>query len=87
MTDFVVKDAQHLEGFVPQIFETYFEKVYAPSEKLSMKLKGIVDRIDIDLKNIDFDVVIIDEASMLTEEMFGAMMQALSKAKRIIFVG
>ena len=33
------------------------------------------------------ETVIIDEASMLTEEMFGAMMQALSKAKRIIFVG
>lgn len=31
--------------------------------------------------------VIIDECSMLTEEMFGALLQALSKAPRIIFVG
>ena len=31
--------------------------------------------------------VIIDECSMLTEEMFGALMQALRKAQRIIFVG
>ena len=33
------------------------------------------------------NTVIIDEASMLTEEMFGALMQALRKAERIIFVG
>ena len=33
------------------------------------------------------ETVIIDEASMLTEEMFGALMQALESAKRIIFVG
>ena len=32
-------------------------------------------------------IIVVDEASMLTEEMFGAMMQALSKSKRIIFVG
>ncbi len=31
--------------------------------------------------------VIVDEASMLTEEMFGALMQALKAAKRIVFVG
>lgn len=31
--------------------------------------------------------VIIDECSMLTEEMFGALMQALRKAQRIILVG
>ncbi len=32
--------------------------------------------------------VIIDESSMLTEEMFGALLQALrKKAQRIIFVG
>lgn len=43
------------------------------------------------LSNIDDrdipETVIIDEASMLTEEMFGALMQALKPAKRIIFVG
>lgn len=33
------------------------------------------------------ETVIIDEASMLTEEMFGSLMQALKAAKRIIFVG
>ena len=33
------------------------------------------------------ETVIIDESSMLTEEMFGALIQALKKAKRIIFVG
>jgi hypothetical protein len=31
--------------------------------------------------------VIIDECSMLTEEMFGALLQALRKAQHIIFVG
>lgn len=43
------------------------------------------------LSNYDYrdvpETVIIDEASMLTEEMFGALMQALKAAKRIIFVG
>ncbi len=33
------------------------------------------------------DTVIIDEASMLTEEMFATLMQALKRARRIIFVG
>lgn len=33
------------------------------------------------------ETVIIDESSMLTEDMFGALMQALKAAKRIIFVG
>ena len=33
------------------------------------------------------DTVIIDECSMLTEDMFGALLQALRKAKRVIFVG
>lgn len=34
------------------------------------------------------DTVVIDESSMLTEEMFGALIEALSKkARRIIFVG
>jgi hypothetical protein len=37
-------------------------------------------------KDVPF-TVIIDECSMLTEEMFGALMQALRKAQRIIFVG
>lgn len=33
------------------------------------------------------DTVIIDEASMLTEEMFGALLEAIGGTKRIIFVG
>jgi hypothetical protein len=39
-----------------------------------------------DAKDVPF-TVIIDECSMLTEEMFGALMQALKKAQRIVFVG
>ena len=40
-----------------------------------------------DAKDVPY-TVIIDESSMLTEEMFGALMQALrKKAQRIIFVG
>ena len=31
--------------------------------------------------------VIVDECSMMTEEMFGALLSALQKAKRVIFVG
>jgi len=41
---------------------------------------------DIDQGNVP-NTVIIDEASMLTEEMFGALLQAIRSAKRIIFVG
>ncbi len=33
------------------------------------------------------ETVIIDESSMLTEEMFGALLQALRRAQRVIFVG
>lgn len=33
------------------------------------------------------NTVIVDESSMLTEEMFGALLQAVRSAKRIIFVG
>lgn len=39
-----------------------------------------------DQKIEGFDVI-IDESSMLTEDMFGALLVALQKAKRIIFVG
>lgn len=43
------------------------------------------------LSNYDYrdvpETVIIDEASMLTEDMFGALMQALKATKRIILVG
>ena len=39
-----------------------------------------------DPKYTDADVI-VDESSMLTEEMFGAILAALQNAKRIIFVG
>lgn len=42
---------------------------------------------NVDAKNVPY-TVIIDESSMLTEEMFGALLEALRKnAQRIIFVG
>lgn len=41
---------------------------------------------EVEAKDVPF-TVIIDECSMLTEEMFGALMQALKKAQRVIFVG
>lgn len=41
---------------------------------------------DVEAKDVPF-TVIIDECSMLTEEMFGALMQSLRRAQRIIFVG
>ena len=34
-----------------------------------------------------YETVIVDESSMITEEMFGSLMQAVGGAKRIIFVG
>lgn len=40
----------------------------------------------IDAKDVP-DTVIVDECSMLTEDMFGELLQALKKAQRIIFVG
>lgn len=36
---------------------------------------------------LSYGTVIIDEASMLTEEMFGALLKALGRVQRIIFVG
>ncbi len=54
---FVQKDAEQLGNFVPSIFETYFEKVYIPSNDLKLKLKGIIDRIDIDKTHQTFRVI------------------------------
>ncbi|MDD6794468.1 MAG: AAA family ATPase [Clostridiaceae bacterium] len=48
----------------------------------TMKYRLSMERQD-DVPN----TVIIDESSMLTEEMFGALLQAVRSAKRIIFVG
>ena len=41
---------------------------------------------EIDAKDVP-NTVIIDECSMLTEDMFAALLQALKRAQRIIFVG
>ncbi len=57
LADFVVKDAQHLEGYIPSIFETPFEKIYALSPTLQIKLKGIIDRIDINAAQGTFRVL------------------------------
>ena len=54
---FVVQDAQHLDGFVPSIFETLFEKYYSLSAEIKIKLKGIVDRIDVNSKDKSFRVL------------------------------
>ena len=49
---------------------------------ITMQYK-LSDKVAPDVPN----TVIIDECSMLTEEMFGALIQSLKKAHRIIFVG
>lgn len=57
LADFVVQDAQHLEGYIPSIFETQFEKIYAPSPDLQIRLKGIIDRIDVNTARGTFRVL------------------------------
>ncbi len=57
LSDFVVKDAENLEGFVPAVFETRFKKDYALSPSLNIRFMGIVDRIDVNEQNRTFRVV------------------------------
>ncbi len=57
LSAFVLQDAEQLGSYVPSIFETYFEKIYQPAPQLQMKLKGIIDRIDIDSTHKTFRVV------------------------------
>lgn len=57
LADFVVKDAGHLGPYAPGVFETQFEKIYPLSPELKIKLKGIIDRIDVDAKNKTFRVI------------------------------
>ncbi len=46
LTDFVVEDLKNLGNFTPSLFE---QTVCAePTEKLPIKLRGIIDRVDID---------------------------------------
>lgn len=57
LADFVVQDAEHLESFVPSVFETEFEKLYPVAPELEIKLRGIVDRIDVNGRNKTFRVL------------------------------
>lgn len=55
--------------------KTFSYKILSPAERQRVR-SGAVPQ-----------TVIIDEASMLTEDMFGALIDAISDAQRIIFVG
>ncbi len=57
LSAFIQKDAEKLETYVPSIFETYFEKIYAPTKEMKLKLKGIIDRIDIDSVHKTFRII------------------------------
>lgn len=57
LAEFVTKDAKKLENFIPSIFETEFEKNYEINPQLKIKLKGIIDRIDLDVKSKTFRVL------------------------------
>ncbi len=62
------------------VFQYLLETDHCNTSTWSYYLSGKID------KNIP-ETVIIDECSMLTEEMFGALLESVQKAKRIIFVG
>jgi ATP-dependent helicase/DNAse subunit B len=55
LSDFVVKDVQHLGTFVPYQFER--ETTAAPTEQLPIRLYGRIDRIDIEEAQHRFFVV------------------------------
>ena len=57
LADFVCKDGAQLGDYIPSIFETFFEKCYSPSPDLQIKLKGIIDRIDVDSQHHTFRVL------------------------------
>lgn len=57
LTDFAIEDARHLGAFVPSVFETQFEKIYSLPSAEKMKLKGIIDRIDVDASSGTFRVL------------------------------
>ena len=57
LSAFVQKDAEQLGDYVPSIFETQFEKVYAPSKNLQLKFKGVIDRIDVDREHKTFRIM------------------------------
>lgn len=57
LSAFVCEEAKQLGDYVPSLFETYFEKIYAPAPEIKLKLKGIIDRIDIDNTHRTFRVI------------------------------
>lgn len=57
LSAFIQQDNQEMGNYVPSLFETYFEKMYEPSAQLKLKLKGIIDRIDIDKQHHTFRIV------------------------------
>ena len=57
LTSFVQKDAQHLDSYVPSLFELGFEGFYQPDPQLRLKIYGIIDRIDIDAEHKTFRIV------------------------------
>ena len=57
LSRFVVQDAAQLKGYIPRWFETCFEGMYHPTPDIAMKLKGIVDRIDINPSNHTFRII------------------------------
>ena len=54
---FVVEDAKNLGNYIPSLFETSFEGFYQPDPQLKIKLRGIIDRIDIDAEHKTFRVL------------------------------
>lgn len=57
LAEFVTKDAKELDNFIPSVFEKEFEKNYEINPQLKIKLKGIIDRIDLDVKSKTFRVL------------------------------
>lgn len=47
LQDFVQKDVENMGPFTPSVFETLFEQIYQPDENLKMRVKGYIDRIDV----------------------------------------
>lgn len=74
LTAFVCKEAEELGNYIPTIFETYFEKEYTPTAGLRIKLKGIIDRIDVDAQHKTFRIIDYKSGrhggKNLAEEMF-----------------
>ena len=57
LTRFVLQDVHALDGYIPSVFETMFEKKHSLTAQLEINLKGIVDRIDIHTQHKTFRVI------------------------------